>query len=439
MLKGQVGAADAAPSELARLAADAPELAAFYEHINGVDIAWRFREMPYGSGAICVRRLDELFAFREEDEEHQFGSDQVAFSFDLHEYDDAEEWTWFVRNRETGASRLVYADARYESESAHELATTIPDYLRRAMDHGGVGYWPACFRETGLDYGHAEHAVRRFRAPPVRTSLEVGHRVQFELGSIGQGRGDVLALHDAGFVHVRFDEGTVGWIPRANAKRHVGQDDYERLRDPKLDLRARAKRDADGLVDELALALDHRHGLFGSKEELFFHANASQAAGLLDLRSLDEACAFVVVLFQKVWSLGRARHDRRRVDVDETSFLVTPALSAYSAGGIVSSLLGGLVIRAAHESYARKTSPAALLSGSSRELLGLVERVVLAADREHRAKVRPPPRPLPDLGMVRFLLSEVRLTRTPSFLEYLTQQPDWNERKGMPRDVRIYT
>ena len=39
VLKGQVGAADAAPSELARLASDAPELAAFYEHINGVDIA----------------------------------------------------------------------------------------------------------------------------------------------------------------------------------------------------------------------------------------------------------------------------------------------------------------------------------------------------------------------------------------------------------------
>ncbi|MFS8067004.1 MAG: hypothetical protein ACMG6S_11585, partial [Byssovorax sp.] len=109
----------------------------------------------------------------------------------------AEGGTWLVREKKSGAVRIVFASAAEGSDGVGP-AGSIAAYLRAAIEHGFVYYWPRCFRENRyVSYAEQEAAVERFRARPEKPSpIQVGARVHFEFFSEG-GRGEVLALHEA--------------------------------------------------------------------------------------------------------------------------------------------------------------------------------------------------------------------------------------------------
>ncbi|MEP7123011.1 MAG: BRCT domain-containing protein [Byssovorax sp.] len=336
------------------------ELLELYAATNGVHIEWAFIEPP-GQGCLRIFTLNDWTQFRGDDENcMSFPDEYDALLLDEQR---AEGGTWLVREKATGASRLVFAQAA-EGPDGVEPAGSIAAYLRAAMDHGFVPYWPSCFRENRyISYAEQEAAIERFRAPPEMPSLlHVGARVQLEYFSEG-GRGEVLQRREAApsratefcgrkLAEVKLDEGSVGWVPEKWMKVVKAPDAYERLRDPRFDFPAAAGDDLLGLMTDVARAVGPvQH--FTSCNVGAYPSNARRAAGLLSARPLVEAITLVVDLFDAVQKAGLDLAEKRPIAKSGQEFSTIELARhsfEYSLEGTFAGLLGGLFLRACHES-----------------------------------------------------------------------------------------
>ena len=353
------------------------ELVELYAAMNGVHIEWQFIE-PSGGGCIRIPPLSQWTRFTGDDKTYMgFGDRYDALLLDEIQ---AEGGTWLVREKKSGAVRLVFASAAEGSEGV-EPAGSIAAYLRAAIEHGFVYYWPRCFRENGnVSYAEQEAAVERFRArPEVPTPIQIGARVQFEFFSEG-GRGEVLAQHEAPpsratefcgrkLAEVKLDEGSVAWLPEKWMKALAKTDAYERLRSSDFDFQAAAREDLLGLLADVARAI----GLvvhYSSCNVGGYPSNARRAAGLLSARPLGEAISLVVDLY------GEAR--KARLDLAERRSLAksgqefsTPELARsrfeHSLESTFSGLFGGLFLLACHESARRGVAGRELVDGALRD------------------------------------------------------------------------
>lgn len=356
----------AARSDLASLSRQKgvpEELVELYAAMNGVHVEWQFIEPP-GGGCIRLPPLSRWTRFTGDDQTYMgFGDDHDALLLDEIQ---AEGGTWLVRDRKSKATRIVFASAAGGSDGV-EPAGSIAAYLRAAIEHGFVYYWPRCFRKNRyVSYAEQEAAVERFRArPEVPSPIQIGARVHFEFFSEG-GRGEVLALHEAApsratefcgrkLVEVRLDEGSVAWLPEKWMKALRKTDAYERLRSPSFDIPAAARDDLLGLMADLARAvgpLAH----YTSCNVGGYPSNARRAAGLLSARPLGEAITLVVDL---LGATRKARLDlaKKRALAKSGQEFSAPELARfgfeYSLEGTFTGLFGGLFLLACHESARR--------------------------------------------------------------------------------------
>ena len=362
------------------------ELVDFYAEMDGVHIEWRFVE-PSGIGCMRVPPVTEWTRFTGDDEHYMnFGEDREALLLDEIQ---PEGSTWLVRSNEAAPgsgprpARIVFASAA-EGADGVTAASSLAAYFRAAMQHGLVPYWPRCFRPSPyVSYAEQEEAVRRFQAAPVvPVAITPGARVQFGFFSEG-GRGEALELREVpasretsftgtAFVRVRFDEGTVAWLPQQWVKAYTGRDAYERLRDPAGPL---VDADLSRRLDDLARALDplahYSGGSIGS-----LPSNARRAAGLLATRPFAAAVEQVLALRDAV----RAA----KIEVDEARPLAktgdefSPAeLSRlrwrYEPSGLLIGLFGGLYILAHHASARGQIAARALVPAELRARLAGVD------------------------------------------------------------------
>ncbi len=342
------------------------ELIDLYTAMNGVHVEWQFIEPP-GGGCIRIPPVTAWTRFTGEDQHYMgFADGHEALLLDEIR---AEGGTWLVRHKKTGKVQIVFASAA-EGSDGIEPASTIAAYLRSAMSHGFVYYWPRCFKENKyVSYADQEAAVERFRARPQEpTSIRVGARVHFEYFSEG-GRGEVLALHEAPasraaefsgrkLVQVKLDEGSTAWLPAKWMKAQTKTDAYERLRDPGFDLAAAGRSALLGLLTDLARAvgpLEHfSTGNFG-----MYPSNARRAAGLLSTRPLAEAIAVVVDLYTATRKAKLDLRENRALERSGDEFTSTDFARfgfKYSLDSMFVGLFGGLVILACHAS-ARQRAP----------------------------------------------------------------------------------
>lgn len=382
------------------------ELVELYAAMNGAHVEWEFVEPP-GGGCLRIPPLTGWTRFTGDDETYMgFGDDEEALLLDEIR---AEGGTWLVRTKGGDRARLVFASAA-EGSDGIEPAGSIADYLRAAMEHGFVYYWPRCFRENRrVSYAEQEEAVERFRARPTApVTLRVGSRVHFEYFSEG-GRGEVLALHEAArsraaelcgrkLAKVQLDEGTVAWLPVRWMKVHTGTDAYERLRAPGFDFAAAAREDLVGLLLDVARAvgpLAH----FTSCNAGGYPSNARRAAGLLSARPLGEAIALVAGLHDAAREAGLDLAERRPLPKSDQSFSGTDfARFGFEASfaNTFTGLFGGLFLLACHASARRGVPGSALVDGALRDRLSgiaaaealsaaLAREEVLAAPAWHHA------------------------------------------------------
>lgn len=326
------------------------ELVELYTAMNGVHVEWQFIEPP-GGGCIRVPPLTRWTRFTGDDQTYMgFGDEHDALLLDEIQ---AEGGTWLVREKKSGAVRLVFASAAEGSDGVGP-AGSIAAYLRAAVEHGFVYYWPRCFRENRhVSYAEQEAAVERFRARPEKPSpIQVGARIHFEFFSEG-GRGEVLALHEAApsratefcgrkLAEARLDEGSVAWLPEKWMKALKKTDAYERLRASSFDFTAAARDDLPELLADVARAIGPL-AHFSSCNVGGYPSNARRAAGLLSARPIGEAITLVVDLY------GAAR--KARLELEST----------------FTGLFGGLFLLVHHESARRGVAGRDLVHGALRE------------------------------------------------------------------------
>lgn len=369
-----------------RVPADLVEL---YAELDGVHVEWRFTEPP-GGGCIRIPPVTQWTSFTGDDSHYMnFGDEYEALLLDEIT---PEGNTWLVRTREKGAHAMIRFASAAEGEDGVIAASSIADYLRKAMHCGFVPYWPRCFTPSRyVSYAEQELAIERFRAAPVAPAkLAVGGRVQFEYFSEG-GRGQALATCEVPasdqtgftgtqFVKVRADEGSVAWIPKKWLKALSKTDAYERLRAPELVI------DGIGLgeqLDELARAVGPL-SFHSARDPLgMLPSNARRAAGLLGARPLADATRLVLALDQAV---RRAKLDlRERRTLVQTGREFDRAELAryrwtYTIADLLEGLYAGLVVLVHHESARRDGPGAAVLDA------GLVEQLADHCDAHDAAK-----------------------------------------------------
>ncbi|HVH97270.1 MAG TPA: BRCT domain-containing protein [Enhygromyxa sp.] len=345
------------------------ELIEFYGEFNGFHLEWSFIEPP-GGGCIRIPPITQWTRFTGDDNTYMnFGDDREALLLDEIT---AEGGTWLVRDKGTADTRatIIFASAA-EGRDGVIAASSIVEYLRKAMENGFAPYWPRCFRPSKyVSYATQEQIIERFKAPPVTPSkITVGARVQFGFFSEG-GRGEVLANFNApanshtnfsgtAFAQVRCDEGTVAWIPHKWIAVRKKQDAYDQLRAPSFDFAAAATSDISGLLDDLARAIDPlAHYVAG------LPSNARRAAGLLGTRSLADAVELVLAFDAAVDAAKLDRKTHRKFEKNGSEF-DSAELSRlgwqYTIDGLVAGLYGGLSVLAQHESARRNVPGSALL------------------------------------------------------------------------------
>jgi BRCT domain type II-containing protein len=352
--------------EQLRYAGVPTELIDFYAEMDGIHVEWSFIEPP-GGGNIRVPPVSQWTRFQGEDHHYMgFGDDREALFLDEIT---PEGNTWLVRDKKKGSAskrcsepfEIIFASAA-EGADGVVPASSIAEYLRAAMASGFVHYWPRCFtNHPYVSYAEQEQALERFRGPVVApVKIGVGQRVQFGFFS-EEGRGEILALHEAPpshltqycgttFAQVRFDEGSLAWLPVMRMKAWTKTDAYERLRDSSFDFAAAASADLAGLFDDLARAMN---SLSSYSLQAFgkIPSNGRRAAGILGTRPLAEAVGVVLELHAAAVAAGLdLRADR---PLAETGEEFTPAeLSRlrwkYTGDGIFTGLFGGLLILAHH-------------------------------------------------------------------------------------------
>jgi hypothetical protein len=359
----------AAPDKLAalRLREGIPEeLVALYAEMDGARVEWRFIE-PDGAGCLDIPEIDAPYRetrFADDEETYMgFGEGCTALLLDAIQ---PEGRTWLLRGG--GEVRIVFASAG-DGEEAFDVADSIAEYLRAAMHHGFVHYWPHYDNAPDyLDTSRTRKAIDRFRAAPrPPRPVHPGARVQFVFFAEG-GRGDVLALHEAPpnrrteiwgrqFVLVRFDEGSVGWLPLQQVKAYEGTDAYERLRNPAFDLAAAARgapHEVQALVHDLARAIGPLSSYSTMTKVGRYSSNARRAAGLLSTRPFTVAFSAVTDLCAAALAAGLDLDERREMtpsadDFDDTQW----CRGKYSIAATLEGLYSGLFLLACRESTRR--------------------------------------------------------------------------------------
>lgn len=355
------------------------ELVELYAAMNGAHVEWEFVEPP-GGGCLRIPPVTQWTRFTGDDETYMgFGDGDEALLLDEIR---AEGGTWLVRDKASGAVRLVFASPAEGSDGVAP-AGSIAAYLRSAIENGFVYYWPRCFRENRyVSYAEQEAAVERFRArPEAPVSVQAGARVHFEFFAEG-GRGEVLAQHEAPesraaefcgrkLAKVQLDEGTVAWLPEKWMKVHRKADAYERLRAPGFDFAAAAREDLLGLLSDVARAVGPL-GHFTSCNAGPYPSNARRAAGLLSARPLAEAVGLVVDLYDAALKAKLDLRETRPLPKSDQDFSRTD-FARFKFGQPLEStftgLFGGLFLLACHESARRGVAGKDLVDGT------LVERI----------------------------------------------------------------
>jgi BRCT domain type II-containing protein len=375
-----------------------PALIDLYAEIDGIHVEWRFIE-PSGGGCMRVPPVSQWTRFtRDKDHYMGFGDDREALLFDEIT---PEGTTWIVRDRKAKGDNfeIIFASAA-EGADGVIAASSIPEYLRAAMAHGFVAYWPRCFKPSPhVSYAEQEGEVTRFRGPAVAPKkIRVGKRVQFSYFSEG-GRGEVIAVQKvkpghlaefAGseFAELRLDLGGTAWHPLKWMKVTKRADAYERLRDPGLDLVAAARADIQSLLNDIIRAIGPLHS-YGTRSIGMIADNARRAAGLLGARPLAEAIDAVCEIVR----LGEA-HGSRDASIELTengdefsSVELARSRWSYRPSQAYIGLFGGLLIRAHNESAARGVPGRELVDAA------LVERLSGVADATslHAALTREEP------------------------------------------------
>lgn len=140
------------------------DLIGLYAEVDGVHIEWRFVAPP-GIGCMRIPEISQWSRFTADDGHNMnFGDDYEAMLFDEIT---PEGSAWMVRTKGTEGETIQFASVG-EGEDGVIVASSIPDYLRKAMESGLVPYWPRCFTPSGdVSYADEERAIQRFRAPPV--------------------------------------------------------------------------------------------------------------------------------------------------------------------------------------------------------------------------------------------------------------------------------
>lgn len=392
----------AGKAKLAQLAAlRAPQdLVDFFAEIDGAHIEWRFVEPP-GGGCLRVPPITQWTRFSPDDDNSMnFGDDTEAMLLDEIT---PEGTTWLVRARkaERGSgprpARIVFASAA-EGADGVTAATSIADYFRAAMQHGFVPYWPRCFKPSPyVSYAEQEAAVKRFQAAPVApTELTVGARVQVSYFAEG-GRGELLELRRVPdsrlteftgpeFARVRLDEGSVAWFPRQWVKASAVRDAYERLRDPAVALVA---DDLPARLDELARAIDPLSH-YTTYPIGNLPSNARRAAGVLATRPLADAVRQVLDLYDAA-RRARLHGDTPRPLADTGDAFAPAELSRhrwqYGPKGILTGLIGGLLLLTHHESARRRVPARDLLPAPLRERLAALPAAAELAGQLASAEV----------------------------------------------------
>lgn len=155
----------AGKSKLAQLRAiRAPdELVEFYAEMDGIHVQWR---LPDDSGIGCIRipAVSQWTRFTGDDNHYMnFGDDREALLLDEIT---AEGNTWLVRSKESTDSKatIIFASAAEGSDGV-VAASSIAEYLRKAMENGFGAYWPRCFRPLrNVSYADQERTIERFKA-----------------------------------------------------------------------------------------------------------------------------------------------------------------------------------------------------------------------------------------------------------------------------------
>jgi BRCA1 C Terminus (BRCT) domain len=363
------------------------ELVEMYAEMNGAHVEWRFVEPP-GGGRLRIPPVTQWTRFTGDDQTYMnFGDDVDALLLDEIE---AEGGTWLVREKEGGAVRIVFASAA-EGPEGTVAASSLAEYLRAAMDHGFVSYWPRCFKVNRyVSYADQEASVLRFRARPEEPlSIQAGARVQFDFFAEG-GRGDAIELHEApasgatGFCGrrlflVKLDEGSRAWLPEKWMKVVKKVDAYERLRAPGFATAAAMRDDLPGLLADLARAigpLEH----YSTGNAGGYPSNARRAAGLLSARSLRDAVELVASLHDAVKQAKLDLGQRRKLEASGDDFSATQFARfgfEHSFEHTFKGLFGGLFLLACHESARRGVAGKELLDG---ELVARLEPMAGAAD-----------------------------------------------------------
>ncbi len=275
-----------------------------------------------------------------------------------------------MREKKSGAVRLVFASAAEGSDGVGP-AGSIAAYLRAAIEHGFVYYWPRCFRQNRyVSYAEQEAAVERFRARPEKPSpIRVGARVHFEFFSEG-GRGEVLTLHEAApsratefcgrkLAEVRLDEGSIAWLPEQWMKALKKTDAYERLRSSSFDFPAAAREDLLGLLADVARAIGPL-AHYTSCNVGGYPSNARRAAGLLSARPIGEAITVVVDLYGAARKARLDLAERRPLAKSGQEFSATELARfgfEQSLESTFTGLFGGLFLLVCHESARRGVAP----------------------------------------------------------------------------------
>jgi hypothetical protein len=357
-----------APADAATLAAlgDVPdELRELYALMDGATIEWRFVEPGVG-GTLHIPAA--RFARWQGDEQHytRFGDDFEAIELDRIG-DGSRASTYLVRPRGGGPAVLLFQDI--------QVAPTIADYLRRAMDHGLVEWWPKCFRDDPwVSHEAQEDAIRRFRAPRVPVPIVPGGRVHHRYFAEG-GRGQVLRLHQAPpdhreadwmgttFAEVQLDEGTRAWLPSRFLRGQAEVDAYERLRaglppvSPALPV-----------LETLARAI----GPNSSHGPVRGPSNSRPAAGLLAPHDFEAGMDWVLALYDA--ALAEKLPFREELPLPRTGDELAPTETAcarwrHRVDDTFEGLFWGLALRVQHLSAVAGAPPGTLVAAERQQRL----------------------------------------------------------------------
>ena len=139
------------------------DLIQLHREVNGIHIEWRFVEPP-GGGCLRIPAISRLSRFKGDRSHHMgFGAHREAMLFDEIT---PEGGTWLVRDKGSEDGTLYFA-SRGRGREGVIPARSIVEYLREAIAHGLVPYWPRCFRPSqNVSYAKQEQEIERFRAAP---------------------------------------------------------------------------------------------------------------------------------------------------------------------------------------------------------------------------------------------------------------------------------